>query len=431
MPVTQTDSTAELRSKLKRLEGDITEARDERKGLATKVDEAKAAFAGVDGYSQESDEFKAAQAAVAELGEHDDKLADMEAAQLGILQMLGHKDARGTSPENRPANDPTDPRGTWNSAAIFNDQGMRGVLEQMSGSKAKMGPVRLGEVAARDALVADIAGSANMRRGDYAGVLPQLRRALRVLDLIPTGTMDGDNIPYTEESGSLDTARETVEGGLKPEAEWTPTDKTAEAETIAHWQKIRKQVLSDFPALQAIIDNRLRYGLERRVEGQVLAGSGADGNLRGILNTTGVGTVAFDADELAADQILVAITNILLADGMADGIVMHPTDWAGALKQKASGGDEQYYSGGPFTVTPQVMWGQPLVPSKAITLGNSLVGDFQIGVQLFYREGAHVLLSDSDQDDFIRNKVTLLAETRVALPVWRPPVFQKVQLVAP
>ena len=36
------------------------------------------------------------------------------------------------------------------------------------------------------------------------------------------------------------------------------------------------------------------------------------------------------------------------------------------------------------------------------------------------REGVNVRTSDSDQDDFTKNRVTLLAETRVAFPVWRP-----------
>jgi hypothetical protein len=44
-------------------------------------------------------------------------------------------------------------------------------------------------------------------------------------------------------------------------------------------------------------------------------------------------------------------------------------------------------------------------------------------VQLFIREGVDVLLSDADQDDFIRNRVTLLAEMRAALAVFRPSAF--------
>jgi hypothetical protein len=103
-------------------------------------------------------------------------------------------------------------------------------------------------------------GTGNMRRGAFAGIVPQLRRQLRILDLLPVGTMDQNSLPYTKESGSYETAEETAEGAFKPEAEVVLPDASADAVTIAHWTKRRKQSLSDTPALQSVIDGRLRYG---------------------------------------------------------------------------------------------------------------------------------------------------------------------------
>jgi hypothetical protein len=48
-----------------------------------------------------------------------------------------------------------------------------------------------------------------------------------VLDLLPTGTMDNNTFPYTQESGSFATAAETAEGTAKPEAALTLTDAEA------------------------------------------------------------------------------------------------------------------------------------------------------------------------------------------------------------
>jgi HK97 family phage major capsid protein len=268
-----------------------------------------------------------------------------------------------------------------------------------------------------------------MRRGDFGGIMPQLRRNLSVLDLIPTGTMDMNTFPYTQEGGAFTGAAETAEGTAKPEVGVTFTDAEAVARTIAGWTKLQKQSLEDVPALRTIIESRLRYIVQRRVEAQVLAGNGTAPNLQGILGTTGIGSVAYDAGKEVADLVLDGITSVLLADAQATGIVMNPLDWAAALQAKAAG-DGHYFSGGPFSVTPQVMWGVPLIPSPAITAGHSLVGDFDIGATLLVRTGLQVLLSDSDQDDFTTNKVTLLGETRVALPVWRPPAFCDVDISA-
>lgn len=425
---------ATLKDKLKRVEADLAEARDERVNLVTARDEAREAFASSESMSQDSDEFKAANEAVRALGACDDRIADLQAVQVATLKMLG-KDApaaaRGS--QDHPAGDPTDPRlGGWNSAPLMADEDLRRQLAHASSTKGRVGPIEIGEVASRDALVADVTGTSNMRRGDYLGVVPQLRRTLRILDLIPTGTMDENSLPYTQESGSFATAAETTEGNVKPEGAVTFTDATADAVTIAHWLKIRKQALADFAALQSIIDGRLRYGVERRLEAEVLAGDGSAPNMRGILNTSGIGAVAYSATELPADQVLRGITTVLLADALATGVVMNPLDWQDVLLAKAddTGQDGHYYSGGPFQVTPQQIWGVPLIPSATLAQGTVLVGDFSIGAQLFIREGVNVLLSDSDQDDFVRNRVTMLAEMRAALAVFRPAAFCTVDLTA-
>lgn len=422
-----------LKEKLRKVEAELGEARDERPDAVKARDKAREKFAASESMSQDSDEFKEAEQAVAALGAIDDRIADLQAVQVATLRMLG-KDAPEPSGagrgHDRAAGDTSDPRG-WDSRSIFENEDMRRQLAQAAHSKSRFGGIELGQVADRDALAgalaADVTGTAAMRRGDYLGVVPQLRRQLRVLDLLPTGTMDNNSLPYTQESGSFATAAETAEGSAKPEAGVTFTDATADAQTIAHWQKLRKQALADYAALQSIVDGRLRYGVERRLENQILAGDGTGTNLRGILNTTGVGAVAYNASESIADQTLSAITTVLLADAMATGIVMNPLDWQSAIKAKAAG-DGHYYSGGPFAVTPQVMWGVSLIPSPSLAQGTVLVGDFAIGAMLLIREGVNVLLSDSDQDDFIKNKVTLLAEMRAALPVFRPAAFCTVRL---
>lgn len=324
--------------------------------------------------------------------------------------------------------DPVSSReGGWDSASVVTEEAMAR-LASFAGSQAAIGTMRLGEVVSREQFAADIAPTGNMRRGDYYGVVPQLQRRLSLLDIIPSSTMDGSNVPYTQESGAFTGPAETTEGTAKPEAGVTYTDAEAIARTIAGWMKLPKQALSDVPALRGIIDNRLRYMVLRRLEAQIIAGSGTAPDLRGVLQTTGIGTAGGTGGGIGADRLLDGLTDVLLADAMADAIVVHPNDWRDILKAKATGGDEQYYGGGPFSMTPQVIWGTPLIPSQAIAAGTALVGDFGIGAQLFIREGVQVLFSDSDGTDFRENRVTLLGEGRFALAVWRPAAFSQVDL---
>ncbi len=144
-----------------------------------------------------------------------------------------------------------------------------------------MGPVP----GARMAAVTDNAPS--LRRGDSFGIVPQLRRPLTFLDLIPAVPVQGKTFDYVIESGSLDSAAEVPEGTIKPEANAVYNDATATVQTIAHWIKVNKQQLADSDDLAARLRSRLAYGVLRRLESQVINGDGLGVNVRGILQTTG------------------------------------------------------------------------------------------------------------------------------------------------
>jgi len=75
------------------------------------------------------------------------------------------------------------------------------------------------------------------------------------------------------------------------------------------------------------------------------------------------------------------------------------------------------------------LWGSvPVVESEACPAGTALLGDFRKAV-LFDREDVQVSVGTADQD-FIRNIVRLLAETRLGFAVTRPAAFVEVDLVA-
>jgi HK97 family phage major capsid protein len=421
-----------VKRRLADLQITIGQARERRSELLQARDQAREEFIESGG-DDKSSQYDKARAAVRALGEQDDRIANLQQEQTELLkQLAGEKAPDGDA--GRSAAPPAPMSAPWATADLLAADNVRHELEQMASTKMQVGRVMLGEVIDRDRLAADVTGTDYMRRGTYLGVVPQLRRQFRVLDLIPTGTCDGNLVPYTQEGGTFGAA-ETAEGTTKPEDGVTYTDAEAKVVTIASWQKLRKQSLSDYAALQSMIDNRLRYSVSLRLENQILAGDGAGSNLTGILNTSGIGSVAFSGAVPLAELILTGIVNVFTANAEANGIVLNPADWKTVLTQKAQlsagpppVGSGEYVGGGPFSVTPQVMWGVALVPSNAIPQGSALVGDFGRGAQLLIREGVTVLLSDSDQDDFTKNRVTLLGEMRAAMPVFRPVAFQKVAL---
>ncbi|MBD4918851.1 phage major capsid protein, partial [Xanthomonas citri pv. citri] len=75
-------------------------------------------------------------------------------------------------------------------------------------------------------------------------------------------------------------------------------------------------------------------------------------------------------------------------------------------------------------------WGLPVVATQAMAAGQFLTGAFDAGAQVFDRWAARVEVATENQDDFIKNMVTILAEERLSLAVYRPESFIKGALAA-
>jgi HK97 family phage major capsid protein len=315
-------------------------------------------------------------------------------------------------------------------------------LRLLSVSGEPIGDRMLGTVASRDELVArfeerrqramaaagDVVLPSDAARTTLYGVLPPLTRKIRLLDLIPSGTMEGGAFEILQETYTPGAA-ETAELSIKPSSTTTLTDMTVKAVTIAVWNRISRQTLADVPGLGASIQALLQWDVERRLEDEILAGNGTGGNMLGILNTSGIGASASaTGDSVNSDLVANARRDVLLSNADPNGIVMNPADVTKAIKVKASGSGERLDSDGAFGATPTQMWDLPLIETPAIAAGTALVGDFARGCQLWIREGINARVSDSDQGDFTANAVKMLLEGRFAFACFRPVCFSKVTL---
>jgi HK97 family phage major capsid protein len=333
------------------------------------------------------------------------------------------------------------------ATGIFEDPDTIRTLERLGNGSFPIGSVDLGPLSTVEELVqtintgswgqpkmaaaGDVIVPDSTRVGTHFGIVPQPRRPLSILDLIPTSPMDSRSFGYMQEGGSWAGAAETAEGAVKPEGDITLTEAEVVAATIAVWKKLRRQQLADVPALQQVISDRLTYSCLRRLENQVLAGDGAGENIQGILTTTGIADIAFSGTVALADLPLDGIVSVMLADAQPDAVAVHPTDWATMLKaREGANSGQRLDSGGAFGSSPAQLWGLPAVPSTALTQGQALVGAFGTGCRLFIREPVNVRVSDNDQDDWTRNRVTALAELRAGLAVFQPSAFALVHLKA-
>lgn len=427
-----------LQDRLKATRAAIDEKRDQRAEAMKERDSAKEKFAGATdvepGKMTEHPDFKAAEQAVGKVGKLDDQLADLALAERGLLAMMGSSEPPVS--ENGPA-DPSAPRaGGWDGGAILQGEAYKALMESGAiHSKSRLGSIALGRMGDREASAAFMAGrsmaaevgSANMvgaTTADRRGIIaPNLRR-LTLLDLIPFGTTDSNLIEYVQVLTQPDAARETAEGDLKPEAGFTTQDEDAPVRTIAGWLKVRKQALADIAGLRTLLETLLPYDVRKRLENQVLVGNGVGQNLRGILNTTGIGAPAPVAGDNTADAILRAMTVIIMSDGDPNFTAVHPFTWQALLLMRENEAERTgaYLYGSPSTPAAPTIWGLSITANRVVPSDSPLVGD-SMACTILIREGLQTLVSDQDQDDFVRNRVTILAELRAAFPVWRPSSF--------
>ncbi|HHQ5929711.1 TPA: phage major capsid protein [Enterobacter hormaechei subsp. hoffmannii] len=270
---------------------------------------------------------------------------------------------------------------------------------------------------------ADSAGSLIQPMQIPGIIMPGLRR-LTIRDLMAQGRISSNALEYVREEVFTNNADVVAEKALKPESDITFSKQTANVKTIAHWVQASRQVMDDAPMLQSYVNNRLMYGLALKEEGQLLNGDGTGDNIEGLNKVATAYDTSLNAPvDTRADIIAHAIYQVTESEFSASGIVLNPRDWHNIALLKDNEG--RYIFGGPQAFTSNIMWGLPVVPTKAQAAGTFTVGGFDMASQVWDRMNATVEVSRDDRDNFVKNMLTILCEERLALAHYRPAAIIK------
>ena len=253
-------------------------------------------------------------------------------------------------------------------------------------------------------------------------VVEAARTPLVVRDLFAQESISGSTLVYLVEGAIEGAPAATNEGAKKPAVHFAdPTPKTVSLSKIACHIKESDEYINDYPFLASAINGRLLYHLALVIQNYLVTT---------LLGTSGIGsdTTTWTSSSTAtaiADLILDAAMDVQNDSGFAaDGILINPADWY-ALRT-AKDGEYRYYGGGFFgEQNIPNLWGIPVCVTTAVSSGTVVVGAFKTGASVVTNGGVSVDATNSDQDDFVKNLMTIRAEERLALAVRRPACFKK------
>lgn len=265
-----------------------------------------------------------------------------------------------------------------------------------------------------------------------------------VADLFMQAQTDQPTVRFMKETSYTQGADMTDEGSDKPEATFVLEEVDVAIRKAAVFTKVTDETLEDYSQIRPYIDQRLAFMVRSKIDDQLLNGSGTAPNIAGLLGTSGVQTAEMSSNTAVkfAEAIMNAITKVRVTGQFEpDAIVIHPNDYQ--KLRLATDGNTQYYGGGFFEgqygkeyTDPGRLWGLRIVQTTAIseidlaTPGASnkgpIVGAFNLGGAVFYRNGLSIESTNTDQDDFIMNLTTIRVEQRLALAIYRPLAFCRI-----
>jgi HK97 family phage major capsid protein len=261
------------------------------------------------------------------------------------------------------------------------------------------------------------------------GIYTTPNRALTIRDVLPVSSTDSNLVEFTRENAFTNNAGPQVGGSpeayenvTKPESAITFTLATAPVITLAHFIPVSKQVMADSASLASHVDGRLMYGLKLKEETQLLSGSGSNHELNGLITqaTAYAGPSPLYTNEI--DIIRDAIKQAHVGEYRPDMLVLNPQDWFDIEIRKVGSSDDRYVVGNPRDMMGPTLWGLPVVITNSISSGTFLLGS-SMACEIKDRQQAAVEASYEDSTNFQKNMVTVRAEERIALCVYRTEAF--------
>ena len=237
-----------------------------------------------------------------------------------------------------------------------------------------------------------------------------------IRDIVSVRNLPAGMDAYVIRDGGGEGAPTSVAAGAaKPQSDRDWVKTIVPITKIAHYYKVPEEYLMDIPWMQSEISG---VGVEELMylEDTKFLTNSAGGEFLGLnqtFNSTAFSAPAslsgsiFDANNY--DALVAAWTQLRVLKSNATGVLLNPIDYAAMILTKDTNG--MYVFGAPNQNIPN-LFGSPIIPHTTVTSDKYFLGDFTKLV-VGQRAGLSVRFYDQNEDDAIKNLVTVVIEERI------------------
>jgi HK97 family phage major capsid protein len=236
-------------------------------------------------------------------------------------------------------------------------------------------------------------------------------RRLSILAALTSIPVTSAKVEFPKLTDNTDNAQvQADEGAAKASTDLGFIMEILPMATIAHYVTASKQVLADSPLLVEFINQVMLFSALKKFENLIVSGNGTTDKVSGLLTQ---GTVYAPGAGHSSDMIGESIANLTALGFTAHLGIMNAFDHFDIISARNTLGS--YIAGGWSAASPLNLWGVPTVPTAALAAGTAIVMDTTV-VRVLDREEANLQVGFQN-DNFVKNEVTLLAELRGNLAV--------------
>jgi HK97 family phage major capsid protein len=272
-------------------------------------------------------------------------------------------------------------------------------------------------------------GSTASLTGDYLvpatvvpGVLPKMYEEVHMRSLLPVGSTTSNTIRYIQDNGGEGGPAMVAEAGTKPQMDRDLEIKDAPVRKMATYFRVPEEMIEDIPYLSSFLS---QVGIEEVnivEDAQILYGDGTGQNLTGF-DTAGTAFAAGTSVVATPNEfdVIGAAKKQLRVSKFGGSLValISPVDYYN-LRYKRKDADGNYIfqsnQGVPLGINVD---GVQIIEHTAVTDGDFFVFSPRAAA-IFDRAGTSVRFYDQDQDNAIKNLITIVIEKRLALPIYYP-----------